>query len=607
MCRIYGYAGEGSVADSRLHAAAALQVHGGPDAQTRADGEGWSLGNNRLAIVDLAGGEQPYELGDGVKAVFNGEIYNHEELRRRLTARGYRFRDRCDGSILPALYAEHGLDFVRHLDGMFAIAVVDLTGSPTVVLATDPSGVKPLYYHFDERERNLYFSSEIPALLELAGLDRAMWLPGVDAYLSTKAIFGEEHGERTMFRQVRVMPPSSLLVTKIGEKPRLSRYETLVRSELPPDDLEGAGEALAGLLGREVRSLLMADVPVATINSGGLDSSLVTTFASEAVEGIHSFNVSYAGDWPHDERRFAREVAKSCRTRHHQVEVDPRDFAGILPDTVWHLGQPNADPITLSSYALFGAVREAGFKVALSGDGADEVFGGYDRLSAAVAAPGDWARAYVDSLCAVDRSTRQRLYTEDYRAYLAENGSAVEAVERQLREAPGNRLDVMLDFEQKHRLPAYHLRRVDHLSMAHSVEVRPPFCQPRVSDFANRLAPHMKISDGRVKRVLYAAAAKQARLPASVLRRRKQPFTLPVAAMLRAGEPLYGFVSEVLVGGCGTDGILDRGAVLALLRRQGERPEPANALALWALATYELWRDGFRVGVGERAASRVGV
>ncbi len=604
MCRIYGQLGRGTVGEQRLRDAANLQIHGGPDAQTRMIGSNFCLGNNRLAIVDLDGGYQPYELGD-IKAVFNGELYNHVELRRWLEGLGYSFRDRCDGSIIPALYAEHGTDFVRYLDGMFAIAVLDLRDPPTLVLATDHLGIKPLYYYFDESEKQLYFSSEIPALLELARLDRELWLPGVDAYLSTKATFGE----RTMFEKVRVLPPASLLVLRLGESPRVSRWEPLIGVPPPSAILAEAGVEVAQLLGDEVRRLLIADVPVATINSGGLDSSFLTALASEAVEGIHSFNISYVGNWPGDERVYAREVAQRCRTYHHQVEVDPKDIGELLPDVVWHLGQPNADPITLSTYALFRAVHEAGFKVALSGDGADEFFGGYDRLLEAVATQGDYVPGYVDSLAAVGKDMREELYTSEYRAYLVEIDSAADATKRQFYEAEArrNRLELMLEFEQRHRLPAYHLRRVDSMSMAHSVEVRVPYCQPRISSFANQLEGHLKISNGQVKRTLYAAAASKARrLPRSVLCRRKQPFTLPIASMMQAGEPLYSCVSEVL-DGCGTDGVLERGAVLALVRRQAESPNPANALALWALAIFELWRDEFGVGVGKQPAYKVGV
>lgn len=591
MCRIYGYIGHGAVSPLNLQNVSTLQIHGGPDAQTRQSGSNWCLGNNRLAIIDLRGGHQPYELEDHIKVVFNGEVYNHRELRAHLSSRGYKFPDDSDGTILPALYAEYGPDFVRHLNGMFSIAVVDLRAPVTMILATDSVGIKPLYYHWDERKQCLFFSSEIPALLGFGCISTDLWLPGIDAYLTTKAIFGE----RTIFEAISVMPPSSLLITRIGEYPRLFRWESLLAVEAPSRDLGRAGDALAHLLSQEVRCLLVADVPVSTINSGGLDSSYVTALASEAMESIHSFNISYIGNWPEDERSFARVVAERYRTYHHEVEFDPRDFSRILPDVVWHLGQPNADPITLSSYALFHNVHTAGFKVALSGDGADEMFGGYTRLTTALKATDDWVTTYVDALGAIKREIRWELYSDDYRAYLLEVGFAADAIESQLRQAQGHRLKILLDFERMYRLPAYHLRRVDHLSMAHSVEVRVPYCQPQVADFARQLDMDLKISAGQVKRALYAAAKG---LPESILARRKQPFTLPISAMMRPGEPLYRFVREVLDGSkTRCKGIFNTRIIEAMLRSQAEAPNSGIALALWSLMIFELWIQQFEANL----------
>ncbi|HEX2051351.1 MAG TPA: asparagine synthase (glutamine-hydrolyzing) [Actinomycetota bacterium] len=594
MCRIYGHF-DGQVSAHELRAAALIQKHGGPDAQTRAMGPGWALGNNRLAIVDVANGEQPYDLDDRIKAVFNGEIYNHDELRARLEARGYRFPNRCDGSIIPALYAEYGPAFVEHLDGMYALAVFDLEEPMTLVLATDGVGMKPLYYHWRPETNELFFASEIPGLMSFRGIRPELWLPGVDAYLSTKAIFGE----RTMFRDIMVMPPSSTLVVRRGDSPRLIRRST--PAPRTRTDLDTAAAELHDLLARETERLATAEVPVATITSGGLDSSFVTALSKRALDQVHSFNIAYRGEWPSDERRYAREVADLHGTTYHQVEVDPAAFPDLLPDVVWHLGQPNADPITLSTYALFRAVHEAGFKVALTGDGADELFGGYDRLAAAAHAGGDWVTPYVDALAAIDRGTRWELYSDDYRAFLHEHGTTADAIDAGLRRGAGDRLAVLTDLEIGERLPAYHLRRVDHLSMAHAVEVRLPFCQPEVVTFSRTLAPELKIAGGRVKRTLYAAASGY--LPHSVLHRPKQPFTLPIAAMLSRGHALYDFAADVLSPiNLRSHGLFDAGAVEVLVKRQGEQPTAEGALAVWALMIFELWLHQYGVpapgGVG---------
>ncbi|MGH3831263.1 MAG: asparagine synthase (glutamine-hydrolyzing) [Pseudonocardiaceae bacterium] len=610
MCRIFGFF-DARVTPHEFRTVSLLQRHGGPDAQTSVRGDGWimgknswGIGNNRLAIIDLDGGNQPYvELDGELLVVFNGEIYNHSELRARLGALGYRFTDGCDGSVIPALYLEYGTSFCEHLDGMYAVAVMDLRAEPSLVLATDDSGMKSLYYSWEPRRGRLYFASEIPALLSFPDVGSQAWLPGLDAYLATKTPFGEE----TAFENIRVLPPAAMATLTRTAGFRVSRRDT----SAPPHreiDFASAGAAVRQVLDEQVRRLLLADVPISTITSGGLDSSFVTALAAEAVPGLATFNIAYTGDWPADERGFAAEVAERSRTTHHQVLIDPATFPELLVKVVWHLGQPNADPITLSTYALFEQVRAAGFKVALTGDAADELFGGYARVKAAVAAPAgtDWVDGYVEALAAVPTSLRERLYSAQYRDYVASRGSAADQITAQLREPSESskcRLETLSDFELGSRLPAYHLRRVDHLSMAHGVEARLPFCQPSLIRLARSLPAAHKVLGGQGKRVLYEAARPY--LPTSVLDRPKQPFTLPITAMLREGQPLMTFAREVLAP---TElrraGLLDPLAVQNLLAEQASRPADQVALAVWSLLVYMLWIEEFGVARRQTGMAR---
>ncbi|MEV0195746.1 asparagine synthase (glutamine-hydrolyzing) [Nonomuraea sp. NPDC050691] len=581
MCRIFGHI-RGPVSPHILRRVAAVQRHGGPDGQYLHTAGDWSLGSDRLAVIDVDGGRQPYRSG-GVSAVFNGEIYNHRELRDRLRARGHHFDDRCDGGVIPALYLEYGRDFTRHLDGMYAIAVVDERSGPQLSLHTDESGMKPLYYHWCPRTGRFFFSSELPALFAFGEIPVEREATGLDTYLTSKTPFGES----TMFAGVRVMPPAATLLVGPHGAPELrTRSDTAVSSP------GGSSRDLRRLLRQEVHRLCEADVPVAAITSGGLDSSLVTALAAERAEELHTFNVAYTGDWPDDESAYAAEVADRHATRHHQVRVDPGDFPYLLREAVWHTGQPNADPITLSTFALFRAVRDAGFKVALTGDAADELFTGYDRLVAgaeAPAAPG-WAQRYVDTLAAVPPALREELYSPDYRQLLNQRGRERERlVDAVLAVGGGDRLT---GFELRHRLPAYHLRRVDHLSMASSVEVRLPFCQRSVVEFARGLPLSSRVHAGRGKKILLDAA--EGLLPRSVLDRRKQPFTLPITAMLHRGSPILCLAADVLTDPLvKRSGELDCDAVARLLDRQVERPDDESALAVWALLVYFLWMQEF--------------
>jgi asparagine synthase (glutamine-hydrolysing) len=580
MCRIYGHFNS-AVSPHEMRTVAALQRHGGPDGHGHGQWAGSALGCNRLAIMDPAGAQPPYQVG-AVKVAFNGEIYNHEELRRRLREKGYAFPDRCDGSILPALYLEYGDSFPDHLDGMFVVVVLDLRTEPRMVIATDHAGMKPLFYHWDQGGRSLHFSSEISSLLAFSAVARDIWTPGLDAYLATKTPFGEQ----TMFAGIKVLPPST---TAVCDQAGLR-----LRARPAP---AGSDEDIRAALSDEVQKLLVADVPVATVTSGGLDSSLVTEFAAQVEPDLHTFNIAYRGTWPHDERHFARQVADATRATYHQVEIDPATFPDLLPDVVWHLGQPNADPITLSTYALFRAVREAGFTVALTGDAADEVFGGYDRMRAAASGGPQWLPRYLDALAVVPRTQREALYTKEYAHELP---PPLPAGAMELLRGGGSELWRATEFELRYRLPAYHLRRVDHLSMASGVEVRLPFCQQRIVGIGRALPDRLRISDGQVKRALYSAA--QGLLPSAVLNRPKQPFTLPVAAMLRPGAALWEFARDMLAPSrLRPAGQVAPERVQALFTEQAADPDQTTALTLWALLVYEVWSDQFSVGARSSA------
>ncbi|MEW2621374.1 asparagine synthase (glutamine-hydrolyzing) [Streptomyces sp. NPDC048106] len=605
MCRIHGQFNT-PTRPGELSAVSAAQHHGGPDAQTWATGPGWALGSNRLAVMDPHGGDQPYRLGDHITVVFNGEIYNHTELRARLRARGHHIPGHCDGSLLPALYAEYGTAFTDHLDGMYAIAVVDTRREPTLVLAVDDMGMKPLYYQHDAHHQRISFASELPALLAFDAVTARAWEAGLEEYLATKTPFGEQ----TMFDHIRVLPPASTLIATPTRGPRLIRRTTPAQPGLPPGPEAGpeAAEGLLARLRRQVHRLLHADVPVAAVVSGGLDSSLVAALAAEAHPALHTFTIGYKGEgWPGEERHFARQVADRIGAHHHEVELDPATLPDLLPDVVRHLGQPNADPITLPSLALFRAIRGAGFTVALTGDAADELLAGYDRVRHALTIPPGrpWSTGYTDALAAVPQVLREELYTADYRAFVKDRGPAGErlagllAAQEESQTPPPHqaaggdrRLDILTRFETGTRMPAYDLRRVDHMSMAAAVEVRLPYCQPAVQHYARALPAALKVTPRRGKDVLYTAAARH--LPPAVLGRPKQPFTLPVTAMLRPGTPLFSHARDVLsTARLRRAGQLDAARVQRLFTEQAETPSNRAALAIWALLVHQLWLDHF--------------
>jgi len=578
MCRIYGSFGI-DASNDELMAAAKNQIHGGPDSQHLRRGSGWALGANRLAIMDPAGGSQPYEL-DGVCVVFNGEIYNHNELRAELIRRGHAFTDRCDGSILPALYLEYGPLFVDHLDGMYALAVIDNRGDPMLLLATDHVGMKPLYYHWSPTTRCLFFSSELAGLLAFSDVPTHVADTELDIYFALKY----HPGPKTMLKGVSLLGPGESIKVSRGELHR-TRHTSRHNHHVPEPDL-------GALFKTEASRLLTADVPVCLVTSGGLDSSLVASYASERRTDLHTFNIAYTGDWPADERRYARIVSDHLHTIHHEILIDPVDIPSLLQKTVSHLGQPNGAPICVSTYKLFEAIHDAGFKVALTGDGADELFGGYRHAIEAVAAGEDWWETYAYWLIATPTKLRQALYTDDYRNDVRSR-SAPESDQLRPPRFEGDILSSLMDFELMNKFPVYHLLRVDHLSMAHSVEARLLFCQRQIIAASRAIPQSRKIQGDQGKAPLYNLAS--ARLPRAVLDRPKQPFTLPLAEMMHRARPLSEFAESVLTDATVLrDGQLDPSKIQKLIKRCRESPSIVGAQAIWTLMVYQLWRDSLR-------------
>jgi len=584
MCRIFGAFGNVESIHSNINTAFDLLYHGGPDEQGATVHKEAFLGNCRLAIMDPNNGSQPYKLGNKIEVVFNGEIYNHNELRKSLMSKGYTFENNCDGAILPALYREYGQDFVSHLDGMFAIAVLDRRESPKLTVAVDHLGMKPLYYSWDSQKNQLTFASEIPALVSLNGQNPSLWLPGVDEYLTTKVVTGEH----TMYKGINVLTPQTILTLNSGDTPKIRKWARPETDFSVGTEMDKSSSDLRDLLTNEVSSLLCADVPLATINSGGLDSSLVSALSVHCGYKTTAFHLGYSGDWPSDERHFAHQVTERLGIHQKDIMLSPSDFPDILPEVVRHMGQPYACPNNLSTYGLFRGVSEAGFKVVLSGDGADEMFGGYSRINQLSQNP-QGVEGYINAMGILTPSEREELYSKEYLAYVRDRKPAAQRLMSEFQEMKGDTmLEKALEFERTVRLPAYHLRRVDHLSMAHSVEVRVPFCQKNILDFARRTPSDLLVGNDGVKKVLYAAG--KPHLPDAIINRPKQPFTLPVGAMFRGSGALSSFSKDVLSADTlNSVGLFNPQAVDKLFAREQICTTGKAAEALWALTIFHLW------------------
>lgn len=591
MCRIYGSFGGPAAHGDVLRNVARELLHGGPDDQTVLTGSNWALGNNRLAIQGIHGGKQPFRLGR-LTCVFNGEVYNHRALRAGLEAEGHVFGDDCDGNVILPLYERHGDAFVQKLEGMFAIAIVDERNKPCLKLFNDHAGMKSLYYFVSADGRELCFASELRALARFPRFPDQIDPLAIDRYFGGKAVWGPG----TIYSRVRTLAPGTILTLEADGRPSERLYS------LPSPDPWHRGErarpdaarTLDNLLRNELRNMLDADVPVCVVTSGGLDSSYITALAKTLVPELASFNISYKGEWPSDERHFAQEVARHCGTNHHQVLLDPGDFPIIIDRFIGHLDQPNNAPHSLSTYALFEAIHDAGFKVALTGDGADELFGGYARfVNASADHSADWQSKYQRTMAVMPAAALSELYSPAYRSELEKAGGLFTdrvgmELARRVEENRRDKLEDLLRYDQFERFPYYILRRVDHLSMAHAVEARIPFLQPKIMQFAASLPAELKVVQGKVKTQVADAAS--AWIPASIIDRPKQPFTLPIAAMIKSGEALHDMIGDTLLSpNLRCSNYFDGGTIKDLFDRQTHQPNAQAADALWSLLMLETW------------------
>ncbi len=619
MCGIAGVVSRDPAARSPVIVArmARAIAHRGPDDEAmecRADA---TLAVRRLAIIDIAGGRQPMsnEAGD-VWAAQNGEIYNFAELRRALAERGHRFRTRSDTEVLPHAYEEWGDAFAARLHGMFAVGIWD-ERRRRLVMARDRFGKKPLVYA--EFPGGLAFASEIGALLAHPAVVRDVDVEAISDYL----VLGYVPAPRTAFLRIRKLPPAHVLVYEQGAVV-LQRYWSLPFGPKLRIGFEEAAEEIRRLIDDAVRIRLVSDVPIGVFLSGGLDSSAVAAFMARHVgRPIKTFSIGFR-DHGYDELRYARVVARAFGTEHHEFVVDANQ-AEDLPMLVRHLGEPFADSSIVPTHQVARITRES-VKVALNGDGGDELFAGYDRYKAAAIArllvdgrPGPLVAALAGVARAIPLATyvprplsRARrflapLALEPESRYLAWTGHFVGNLRRQvlgerLREtdegeprrwlsgaiassAAEDAADRFMAADILMGLPGDLLVKMDIATMAASLEARSPLLDHTLAEFVARLPAQYKLSVRTSKRLLRRAM--RGVLPPEILGRGKMGFAAPVGHWLRG--PLRPFLEEVVL----SDAAAARGFVSAAGARRLFDEHVAGKAdrghLLWNLLMLELW------------------
>jgi asparagine synthase (glutamine-hydrolysing) len=599
-------------------------VHRGPDDGGVFVQGGIGLAHRRLSIVDVSGGHQPMTNEDGrIKIVFNGEIYNHHELRPGLEAQGHRYSNNSDTETIVHLYEERGVDGVKALRGMFAFAIWDSI-KQQLVLARDRVGIKPLYYSLSD-DGQLYFASEIKALLAARAIAPEI---NYDA-LADFAANRYTSGEATLFRGVRRLPPGHTLLWKNGEM-KISRYWELSFAK-PKEQLSEADYiAQFGELFRDcVKSHLMADVPLGMFLSGGIDSSAIAGVMAGLVrDPIKTFSVAFA-EREANELDFARTVAKAFRTDHHEIVVSPADFFNALPSMVYQEDEPLAHPSSIPLYFVSKLAREH-VKVVLTGEGSDELLAGYNKYRATIYNL-EWGRAYHDRLPGSLRSVvkrsinvlpatsriRQKLsrtflclppdfeniYFDNFAVYSPSMQGTLFTAETQARMRDRDAYRIAVDYISQsdadhvldkllaadmqsylHEL----LMKQDQMSMAASIESRVPFLDNKMIEFAARLPVEMKLRGMTTKYVLRQAMKNV--LPAEILTRKKMGFPTPVGAWFRG--PYQHILDEYVLGPRASErGVFNPGYVKELVARH--RAGENHTERLWMLVNFEIWQRRF--------------
>ena len=618
MCGIAGFADASPFTTHRpdgdfalAHRMCEVIRHRGPDDEGLHVESGVGLGMRRLSIIDLSTGHQPiHNEDDTIWLVFNGEIYNYRELRSELERAGHRFYTASDTETIVHAYEEWGEDCFAKLRGMFGIALWDRPHR-TLLLARDRAGIKPL--HYTQHRDRLYFGSELKSLIAAGVVDGAIDFESLDHYFS----FLYTPRDRSIFKDVCKLPPGHLLRWRDGRavvRPfwQISAQETFTGSE------EEAAARLRAILADAVRSHMVSDVPLGAFLSGGVDSSAVVGLMAQASDRpVKTFSIGFdVAEF--DELEHARAVAAHFHTEHHEFVVRP-DGLSILEDLIEHFDEPFADSSAIPTWYVSEIARRH-VTVVLSGDGGDELFGGYDRylphprveqfdrlpvpgrqaLAGAVwpllphGVPGknflrhvarDDNGRYLDSISLFHDDEKAALYSTEVRAALGHASAQAALAKHFDRFAALSPHSRMMRFDFETYLPEDVLTKVDRMSMAHSIESRVPLLDNEVIEFAASLPASMKIRDGRRKHILKEAI--RGLVPEHILTRKKQGFGVPLGVWFKGG------LTDVFADVLGSPRARQRGyfqpAFIDRLVQEHLSGRRDHTLRLWQLLVFELW------------------
>jgi asparagine synthase (glutamine-hydrolysing) len=625
LCGITGFTKANLVTEAdRIHRAASTLQHRGPDQQGAFQSGTVALAATRLKIIDLGGGDQPIVSNDGdTIIVFNGEVYNHQELRTELESLGQQFRSRCDTEVVLRAFLQWDLECLPRLRGMFAFAIWS-ESRKRLILARDRLGIKPLYVA--HHKGDVFFGSELKSIFVHPEIPRNLSLHGLDCYLSMNYV----PSPWTLVEGIEKLAPGHWLEWQQG-KARTGCYWQLPFGTRD-QSLDSAKEKLDSLLRDSIREHLISDVPLGVWLSGGVDSSAILHYAAtESGARLKTFSISFAGR-SFDETAYIRRIVEQYHTEHEQVDLNPTlNLLDAIEEFAYYSDEPSADAGALPVWFL-SKLCKTRTTVALSGEGADELFGGYLTHRASLLAQQTRKLPAGILRFVLDQSRKLPVSDEkiglEYKltrflegcclpgaaAHVYWNGAFSGAQKRDLLVQPlplaldrilegledrlpgRDRLAPYLWFDQKYYLPDDILYKVDRISMAHAVEVRPPFLDHRIAEFAATLPASLKVRGARQKVVLKELM--KDKLPVSTLQRKKIGLDIPAHEWFRG--PLRPLLEATVMEGVSEYGALFRGDAVAGFVNSHLARRANLGYHLWGLMILFLWMKKWRIQLPAR-------
>ena len=626
MCGICGklqFDLQARVSPALVKAMADTISHRGPDDEGYYVSGPIGLGFRRLSIIDLNTGHQPISNEDGsVWIVFNGEIYNYKELREVLLSQGHVFKTRTDTEVIVHLYEEFGEHCVEKLRGMFAFAIWD-DRRKLLFISRDRLGIKPLYYA--SSSKSLLFASEMKAILADPEVGREVEPSMVDRFLS----FNYTPGEETFFRNIHKLQPGHYLVVHQGELHIRQYWDLHFSTEPEHPNQKQAEEQLVDLLEESVRLHMISDVPVGFLLSGGLDSTAMLSFAAgKSDQPISSYTIGFSEPGIEDERPYARLAASRYGVKHYEMTITSQDFLDFLPQYVWHMEEGVCEPPAVALYYISKLAKEH-VKVLVSGEGGDEAFAGYGNyrnflwLERLKSAAGPLKGVFSGALAAFNSVARSKkiakylplldiplssyyysrtsspfsffnqpsnqVYSTAF-ANIADKRSSLSAVQKYLQ-VDLNNLNKMLYVDTKTWLPDDLLIKADKITMANSIELRVPFLDHKVMEFAASLPTNFKVR-GLTTKYLAKKALRQT-VPHEILNRKKTGFPVPYESWLRTD--LKSWLRDLLFSQRAMErGYFDRRGLENLFSKNLETGSYSKEI--FCLAVLELWHRIFSDG-----------